>query len=109
MYMYLRVCLCYLERSNPEVKTGLLSIIFFISIPVLLVFSLPVKKEGNYLSNYGTEAYYAEGTGFFNTNVSILRQFELTPNMTHKDYIDNFVSDSIEKEKFVFYVERFFE
>jgi len=79
-------------------KTGLLSIVFFISIPVLLVFSLPVKKEGNYLSNYGTEAYYAEGTGFFNTNVSILRQFELTPNMTHKDYIDNFVSDSLEKE-----------
>ena len=83
-------------------KTGLLSIVFFISIPVLLVFSLPVKKEGNYLSNYGTEAYYAEGTGFFNTNVSILRQFELTPNMTHKDYIDNFVSDSLEKENLSF-------
>jgi hypothetical protein len=79
-------------------KTGLVSILFFIAIPIVLVFSLPVKKEGNYLSPYGTEAYYAEGTGFFNTNVSILRQFELTPNMTNKDYIDHFVKDPLEKE-----------
>jgi hypothetical protein len=80
-------------------KTGLLSIAFFILIPIVLVFSLPVKKDGNYLSSYGTEAYYAEGTGFFNTNVSILRQFDLTPNMTNKDYINNFVKDSSEKER----------
>ena len=79
-------------------KTGLLSIVFFVAIPIILVFSLPVKKEGNYLSSYGTEAYYAEGTGFFNTNVSILRQFELTPNMTNKDYIDQFIKDPLEKE-----------
>ena len=81
-------------------KTGLLSIVFFILIPIILVFSLPVKKEGNYLSKYGTEAYYADGTGFFNTNVSIMRQFELSPNMTNKDYIDQFVKDSSEKQKY---------
>ncbi len=81
-------------------KTGLLSIVFFILIPIILVFSLPVKKEGNYLSKYGTEAYYADGTGFFNTNVSIMRQFELSPNMTNKDYIDQFVTDSSEKQQY---------
>ena len=81
-------------------KTGLISIVFFILIPIILVFSLPVKKEGNYLSSYGTEAYYAEGTGFFNTNVSIMRQFELSPNMTNKDYIDQFVKDSSEKQQY---------
>jgi hypothetical protein len=43
-------------------KTGLLSIFFFILVPIILVFSLPVKEDGNYLSNYGQEAYYAEGT-----------------------------------------------
>ena len=80
-------------------KTGLLSIVFFVSIPVLLVFSLPVKKEGNYLSNYGTEAYYAEGTGFFNTNVSIIKQFELSPNATWKDLIDIQEKDSTERMK----------
>ena len=83
-------------------KTGLLSIVFFITIPIILVFSLPVKKEGNHLSIYGTEAYYADGTGFFNTNISILRHFELTPNMTNKDYLDNFVKDSTEKEQLSF-------
>jgi len=81
-------------------KTGLISIVFFILTPIILVFSLPVKKEGNYLSSYGTEAYYAEGTGFFNTNVSIMRQFELSPNMTNKDYIDQFVKDSSEKQQY---------
>ena len=81
-------------------KTGLISIVFFILIPIILVFSLPVKKEGNYLSSYGTEAYYAEGTGFFNTNVSIMRQFGLSPNMTNKDYIDQFVKDSSEKQQY---------
>ncbi len=80
-------------------KTGLLSIAFFIGIPLLLVFSLPVKSEGNYLSNYGKEAYYADGTGFFNTNVSIMRQFELSKNMSNNDYIDYFVKDSVEKQR----------
>lgn len=82
-------------------KTGLLSIAFFIGIPLLLVFSLPVKSEGNYLSNYGKEAYYADGTGFFNTNVSIMRQFELSKNMSNNDYIDYFVKDSVEKQRMV--------
>ena len=81
-------------------KTGLLSIVFFISIPVLLVFSLPVKKEGNYLSNYGTEAYYAEGTGFFKTNVSIINQFELSPKATWKDMIDIQEKDSTKRNEF---------
>ena len=81
-------------------KTGLLSIFFFILVPIILVFSLPVKEDGNYLSNYGQEAYYAEGTGFFNTNISIMRQFELSPNMTNKDYIDQFVQDSSEKQQY---------
>ena len=82
-------------------KTGLLSIGFFIGIPLVLVFSLPVKSEGNYLSNYGKEAYYADGTGFFNTNVSIMRQFELSKNMSNNDYIDYFVKDSVEKQRMV--------
>lgn len=80
-------------------KTGLLSIVFFIAVPFILVKVIPVNKQGNYLSSYGTEAYYADGTGFFNTNVSIMRQFELSKNMTNNDYIDYFVKDSVEKER----------
>ena len=80
-------------------KTGLLSIVFFLAVPFILVKVIPVNKQGNYLSSYGTEAYYADGTGFFNTNVSIMRQFELSENMTNNDYIDYFVKDSVEKER----------
>ena len=80
-------------------KTGLLSIVFFLAVPFILVKVIPVNKQGNYLSSYGTEAYYADGSGFFNTNVSIMRQFELSENMTNNDYIDYFVKDSVEKER----------
>ena len=77
----------------------MLSIVFFLAVPFILVKVIPVNKQGNYLSSYGTEAYYADGTGFFNTNVSIMRQFELSENMTNNDYIDYFVKDSVEKER----------
>ena len=82
-------------------KTGLLSVLAFIIIPIYLVYGLPVTPKKNYISDYGKEAYFADSTGFFNTNVSILRQFDLTPNMTYKYYINNFVKDSIEKQNLI--------
>jgi hypothetical protein len=82
-------------------KTGLISVAAFIIIPIYLVYGLPVTPKKNYISDYGKEAYFADSTGFFNTNVSILRQFDLTPNMTYKYYINNFVKDSIEKQNLI--------
>ncbi|MFM7684289.1 MAG: hypothetical protein ACKO7P_16345 [Bacteroidota bacterium] len=79
-------------------KTGLLSIGFFILVPIALVFFIPVSEKGN-LTEYGKNAYYAEGNGFFNTNISIMRQFEMTPQMTNKDYINLFAKDSLEKKE----------
>ncbi|HAR20631.1 MAG TPA: hypothetical protein DCR46_08210 [Cytophagales bacterium] len=81
-------------------KTGLLSIGFFILVPVFLVFFLPANSEKGNLTEYGKNAYYAEGNGFFYTNVSLMRQFEMTPQMTNKDYINLFVKDSLEKKEF---------
>lgn len=80
-------------------KTGLLSILFFILTPILLVFYVPTDGKTNHLTTYGKEAYYAEGDGFFFTNVSILRQFSLTPQMTNQDYINLFAKDSVDKTK----------
>jgi hypothetical protein len=81
-------------------KTGLLSIGFFILVPMALVFFLPANSEKGNLTEYGKNAYYAEGNGFFYTNVSLMRQFEMTPQMTNKDYINFFVKDSVEKKEF---------
>jgi hypothetical protein len=81
-------------------KTGLLSIGFFIMVPMALVFFLPANSEKGNLTEYGKNAYYAEGNGFFYTNVSLMRQFEMTPQMTNNDYINLFVKDSVEKKEF---------
>ncbi len=75
-------------------KTGLLSVAAFIVLPLILVFGVPVKAKENYISNYGKEAYYADGDGFFFTNVSILDHFKLMnePNLTNKQYLDSVVN-----------------
>ena len=80
-------------------KTGLMSVGAFIILPIILIFVIPVKSKTNYISAYGKEAYYAGGEGFFSTNVSIIRQFELSKNMTNSDYIKYFIKDSVEKKE----------
>ena len=75
-------------------KTGLMSVAAFIILPIILIFVVPVKPKTNYISAYGKEAYYAEGDGFFYTNVSIMDHFDLTkvPNLTNKQYLDSIVN-----------------
>jgi len=70
-------------------KTGLLSVAAFLIIPIYLVYGLPVKAKTNYISDYGKEAYYADGDGFFSTNASILDHFNLikTPFYTNDDFV----------------------
>ncbi len=75
-------------------KTGLLSVATFILIPVILVFYTPVNPKTNFLSDFGKKAYYADGDGFFYTNVSILDHFKLIdePLLTNKQYLDSVVN-----------------
>ena len=75
-------------------KTGLMSVGAFIILPIILIFVVPVKSKTNYISSYGKEAYYADGDGFFYTNVGILDHFNLTktPNLTNKQYLDSIVN-----------------
>jgi hypothetical protein len=75
-------------------KSGLLSVLAFIIVPIFLVFGLPVQTKTNYISDYGKEAYYADGDGFFYTNVSILDHFRLMnePNLTNKQYLDSIIN-----------------
>ena len=75
-------------------KTGLISVATFIIIPIILVFYTPVNPKTNFLSDYGKKAYYADGDGFFYTNVSILDHFKLIdePLLTNKQYLDSVVN-----------------
>jgi hypothetical protein len=74
-------------------KSGLWQIVAFIVVPMVLVFAIPVNSKGNKLTTYGENAYYAEGNGFFMTNVSIMNHFKWIDEqyMTNKQYLDSFV------------------
>ncbi len=80
--------------------SGMWSMLAFIAIPLILVFAIPVKKEAP-ISEFGKNAYYANGNGFYFTNLSILNHFQLFPKVTNKDYVDeiiygkDFIPDSL--------------
>ena len=83
-------------------KTGLISVATFIIIPIILVFYTPVNPKTNFLSDFGKKAYYADGDGFFYTNVSILDHFKLInePLLTNKQYLDSVVNKKSEGNQF---------
>jgi hypothetical protein len=71
-------------------KSGLWQIVGFVLVPLVLVFSLPVDTQKGFLSNYGKNAYYAKGDGFYNTNYLILDHFDLIKEqkLTNKEYLE---------------------
>lgn len=71
-------------------KSGMFQMVGFVLIPVVLVFSLPVATQDNFLSKFGKDAYYAKGDGFYNTNYLILDHFKLIEEqkLTNKEYLD---------------------
>jgi hypothetical protein len=81
-------------------KSGLWQIVGFILVPVFLVFFTPVDAKKRNLTEYGKNAYYAKGDGFFYTNISILEHFKLVeePKMTNKQYLANFVNNTKSKQ-----------
>ncbi len=81
-------------------KTGLLSVGALILFPLILVFFAPVNPKNNYLSDYGKSSYYANGDGFFSTNISILDHFDIIddPVYTNKDFIDFVKSENFQNE-----------
>lgn len=77
-------------------KSGLWQMVGFVAIPLILVFFLPVNPKKGNLTEYGKNAYYADGDGFFMTNISIMDHFKLMdePNLTNKQFLDSVVNKS---------------
>lgn len=92
-------------------KSGLWQIVAFVLLPVLLVFFVPVDQKNSAPSDYGKRAYYAEGNGFHNTNLSILTHFKFIPEVTNNDYVNyvlndpNYIPDSI---KYAFVLDKLY-
>lgn len=70
-------------------KSGLWQMVGFILIPVVLIFVVPVNVNKTKISEYGRKAHYADGNGFFSTNVSILDHFQWIqdPVFTNEDFL----------------------
>lgn len=77
-------------------KSGLWQMVGFVAIPLFLVFFLPVNPKNTNLTEYGKNAYYAEGDGFFLTSVSIMDHFKIMdePNLTNRQFLDSVVNKS---------------
>ncbi|MFY7945159.1 MAG: hypothetical protein ACOVNZ_11280 [Crocinitomicaceae bacterium] len=77
-------------------KSGLWQMVGFVVIPLILVFYLPVNIKNSNLTEYGKNAYYAKGDGFFMTNISIMDHFKLIdePNLTNKQFLDSVVNNN---------------
>lgn len=75
-------------------KSGLMAVVAVVILPLILVFVLPVNPKESWVSNYGKNAYYAKGQGFFNTNVEIMDHFGILdePKLTNKQFLDSIVN-----------------
>jgi len=87
-------------------SSGLFSVVVFAIVPFILIKVFPDESVVP-ISDYGKKAYYADGKGFFNTNVSILNEFGLdtidTEESLSRTIIKNYtvvnVIDEFEKER----------
>ncbi|MEN9973333.1 MAG: hypothetical protein RIS20_1680 [Bacteroidota bacterium] len=68
--------------------SGMWQMVGFVVVPLLLVFALPVDSKAK-VSEFGRNAHYAKGDGFYATNISILDHFDLIndPVYTNADFV----------------------
>jgi hypothetical protein len=96
VYLFTGLFMLFGALKNRSVS-GMWQMVGFVTIPLLLVFAIPVDNKVN-LSEYGKKAYFAknkEGNpdGFYTTNYSILRHFELFPTVTNEEYLKEYVNE----------------
>ncbi len=68
--------------------SGMWQMVGFVVVPLVLVFALPVDPQAK-VSEFGKNAHYAKGDGFYATNISIMDHFNLIedPVYTNSDFI----------------------
>ncbi|MEY3845731.1 MAG: hypothetical protein RL293_2153 [Bacteroidota bacterium] len=68
--------------------SGMWQMVGFVVVPLLLVFALPVDPQAK-VSEFGKNAHYAKGDGFYATNISIMDHFNLIndPVYTNADFV----------------------
>jgi hypothetical protein len=68
--------------------SGMWQMVGFVTVPLLLVFALPVDPKAP-ISEFGKNAHYAKGDGFYATNISIMDHFNLIndPVYTNADFV----------------------
>lgn len=68
--------------------SGMWQMVGFVVVPLILVFALPVDPQAK-VSEFGKNAHYAKGDGFYATNISIMDHFNLIndPVYTNADFV----------------------
>ena len=83
VYLFTGLFMLYGSLKSRNVS-GLISVVVFVLVPVVL-WNFLQGQTGIPITEYGKEAYYAGGTGFWDLNFSLIKEFNLEQLPMMKD------------------------
>ena len=94
VYIFTGLFMLYGSLKSRNVS-GLVSVLFFIAAPIILWNLIPGQSMVP-ITHYGREAYYAGGDGFWDLNLSLIKEFNLTELPVKKGYVDMYGDPAID-------------
>ena len=94
VYIFTGLFMLYGALKSRNVA-GLVSVLCFIAAPIILWNLIPGQVIVP-ISQYGRDAYYAGGDGFWDLNLSLIKEFDLTDLPVKKGYVDMYGNPAID-------------
>ncbi len=94
VYIFTGLFMLYGSLKSRNVS-GLVSVLFFIAAPIILWNLIPGQSMVP-VTSFGRDAYYASGDGFWDLNLSLIKEFNLTELPVKKGYVDMYGDPAID-------------
>lgn len=94
VYIFTGLFMLYGSLKSRNVS-GLISVVFFIAAPIILWNLIPGQSMIP-ITGYGRDAYYAGGDGFWDLNLSLMKEFNLADLPVKKGYVDMYGDPAID-------------
>jgi hypothetical protein len=94
VYVFTGLFMLYGSLKSRNIS-GLISVLFFIAAPIILWNLIPGESMVP-LTSFGRDAYYAGGDGFWDLNLSLIKEFNLTDLPVKKGYVDMYGDPAID-------------
>jgi hypothetical protein len=94
VYIFTGLFMLYGSLKSRNVS-GLISVVFFIAAPIILWNLIPGQSMIP-ITGYGRDAYYAGGDGFWDLNLSLMKEFNLADLPVKKGYVDMYGDPAVD-------------